>query len=337
MPKVSKVAPVSNAPVKKVVTPVPQRSKASSVVNAVLLGLLGTGVAGNVAWNVANNENIEAQTRSIEMLDGMLGKEKALNQEQSTMVTSLNERIQTLNTELGTRITLDQIVGAITQVTPSTVRVEGPMGLGSGVVVMGERGERFILTNGHVTQHNEFNKGEFRDAVYHIKVYNGTDFNSPIEFDAAPVMLSSGNRAYSDPNEHDLALLYIPPDIRLPDNVTGIKMRDIQAHPLRVGEPVFAVGNPFGERDTVTIGSISHIDRAAEGLNINHHIQTDAAINPGNSGGGLFSIRIENGKPVVELIGINTWGYRGADDIGGSIRVDFIQQVIRDWGVALKS
>ncbi|MBI1858055.1 MAG: trypsin-like peptidase domain-containing protein [Candidatus Melainabacteria bacterium] len=336
MPKVSKVVPVSNAPAKKVITPVPQRSKASSLVNAVLLGLLGTGVAGNIAWNQANDANVGAQARRIETLDSMLGKERALNGEQSSMVTSLNERIQALNTELGSRITLDQIVGAIAQVTPSTVRVEGPMGLGSGVVIMGERGERFILTNGHVTQNNEFNKGEFRDAVYHIKVYNGTDFAAPIEFDAAPVMLSSGNRAYSDPNEHDLALLFIPPDVKLPDNVTGIKMRDIQAHPLRVGEPVFAVGNPFGEKDTVTIGSISHVDRAAEGLNINHHIQTDAAINPGNSGGGLFSIRIENGKPVVEFVGTNTWGYRGADDIGGSIRVDYIQQVLKDWGISLR-
>lgn len=307
--------------------------RASSVTKFVLAALMGAGIVGNSTWHYINEKEDEAQTTRIARLNQELGQYRERMSIQDEAMAGLTERLNVLRTDLGSRITVDQFVNAIAMVTPSTVRVEGPRGLGSGVVVIGNRGERFILTNGHVTQRNEFQKGEFGDAVYHIKVYNGSDFEDPIEFDASPVMLSSGRRAYSDPYEHDLALLYIPPDIKLPDNVTGIRMRDIKAHPLRVGEPVFAVGNPFGERDTVTIGSISHIDRAADGLNINRHIQTDAAINPGNSGGGLFSIRIEDGKPVVELIGINTWGYRGADDIGGSIRVDYILNVLNEWGI----
>ena len=251
-------------------------------------------------------------------------------------INGLNTQIAELNRELGSRITLDQMVTAVSMITPSTVRVEGQRGLGSGVILFGTNGERYILTNGHVTEGNDFRRNEFQDGVYHIKVYNGSDYKNPIEFDAAPVMLSNGNRASSSPGEHDLALLAIPPDVKLPSNIIGIRFRDINAHPLRVGEPVIAVGNPFGERDSVSIGSISHIDRAAPGLNINHHIQTDAPINPGNSGGGLFSIRLVDGRPVVELVGINTWGYRGGDGIGGSIRVDYIQQVLNGWGVSLR-
>lgn len=297
----------------------------------LLVSVAGTGIGTNAAWNYVNREDNLNQYRQAASLEEKLAN---LNTQLGGM-TALERQLANLNAQLGGRVTLDQIVSSIAQITPSTVRVEGANGLGSGVIIIGSNGERLILTNGHVTQANDFRDNEFMDGVYHVKVYNGSDYKNPIEFSAAPVILSNGKRAYSDPNEHDLAILFIPPDVKLPEGI-GVKMRDIKAHPLQVGEPVFAVGNPFGEKDTVTIGSISHVDRASN-LNINHHIQTDAAINPGNSGGGLFSLRVENGKPVVELIGINTWGYRGADDVGGSIRVDFIQQVLKDWGIALKS
>lgn len=346
-----------------------------NVIFWTLLGLTSAGLGANTAKSIydANSNNLRfqdlsevlAQSReAANRLNVLLQQEQTLNSQQAQQMTALNQElgnsrttisklsqnllegerrveglqahINKLNKELGTRITLDQFVTAVSQVTPSTVRVEGQMGLGSGVILFGTNGERYILTNGHVTQRNEFRRGEFQDSVYHIKVFNGTDYKNPIEFDAAPVMLSNGQRAYSQPEVHDLALLAIPPDVVLPNNVVGIRFRDIQANPLRVGEPVFAVGNPFGERDSVTIGSISHIDRSSD-LNQNHHIQTDAPINPGNSGGGLFSIRVIDGKPVVELIGINTWGYREADGIGGSIRVDYIQKVLKDWGIKLRA
>jgi S1-C subfamily serine protease len=68
-----------------------------------------------------------------------------------------------------------------------------------------------------------------------------------------------------------------------------------------VGEPVAAIGSPFGERQSLSVGVISAIDRSIESLtnfNISGALQTDAAINPGNSGGPLV-----NGRG--EVIGIN--------------------------------
>ncbi len=297
---------------------------------------LNQGLTSEQSTNIHQARQMQSMIDELTQSRRTIGDLTQSLQQGRAGIQSLNGRIAELNRELGTRITLDQMVTAVSKITPSTVRVEGQRGLGSGVILFGSNGERYILTNGHVTESNEIRRNVFNDGVFHIKVYNGSDYKNPIEFDASPVMLSNGNRAFSSPEEHDMALLLIPPDVKLPSNITGVRFRDINAHPLRVGEPVIAVGNPFGERDSVSIGSISHIDRAAPGLNINHHIQTDAPINPGNSGGGLFSIRMENGQPVVEYVGMNTWGYRGGDGIGGSIRVDYIQQIFNGWGISLK-
>ncbi|HYG96581.1 MAG TPA: trypsin-like peptidase domain-containing protein, partial [Solirubrobacterales bacterium] len=70
---------------------------------------------------------------------------------------------------------------------------------------------------------------------------------------------------------------------------------------MEVGDPVVAIGNPFGLDRTVTSGIVSALQRniqAPNGFSISHVIQTDAAINPGNSGGPLI-----NG--AGEVIGIN--------------------------------
>ena len=72
--------------------------------------------------------------------------------------------------------------------------------------------------------------------------------------------------------------------------------------PLKVGQKVLAIGNPFGLERTLTTGIISSLDRsiqAKNGRTIKGIIQTDAAINPGNSGGPLLN-------PRGEVIGMNT-------------------------------
>ena len=72
---------------------------------------------------------------------------------------------------------------------------------------------------------------------------------------------------------------------------------------LRVGEPVAAIGNPFGLSGSMTSGIVSQMGRLLpsqdSGFSIPDVIQTDAAINPGNSGGPLLNLR-------GEVVGINT-------------------------------
>ncbi|CZW33418.1 S1C family serine protease [Enterobacter hormaechei] len=110
--------------------------------------------------------------------------------------------------------------------------------------------------------------------------------------------------------------------------------RDYQAVPvgtsadLKVGQKVFAIGNPFGLDWTLTTGIVSALDRSlpgeAGGPAIDHLIQTDAAINPGNSGGPLLD-------SAGRLIGINTAIYSpsGASaGIGFAVPVDTVMRVV---------
>lgn len=98
---------------------------------------------------------------------------------------------------------------------------------------------------------------------------------------------------------------------------------------LRVGQSVYAIGNPFGFDQTLTTGVISALGReitARNGRKIYDVIQTDAAINPGNSGGPLLN-------SSGELIGVNTAIYSpsGAySGIGFSIPVDVVADVVPD-------
>ena len=96
---------------------------------------------------------------------------------------------------------------------------------------------------------------------------------------------------------------------------------------LLIGEPVIAVGNPFGLSGTVTTGVVSATGRSVpsqdRGRIFTDFIQTDASINPGNSGGPLLNIE---GK----VIGINVAIYAEAQGIGFAIPVDRARKVIED-------
>ena len=84
--------------------------------------------------------------------------------------------------------------------------------------------------------------------------------------------------------------------------------------PLRVGDIVLAIGNPFGVGQTTTMGIVSALGRDRLGINTyENFIQTDAAINPGNSGGALIDTQ-------GRLVGINTAIYSKS---GGSLGIGF--------------
>ena len=122
----------------------------------------------------------------------------------------------------------------------------------------------------------------------------------------------------------DLAVLKIDaPEEKLRPLRTG------KSYNLRVGQSVYAIGNPFGLDQTLTTGIVSALGReinSTRGIPIRDVIQTDAAINPGNSGGPLLN-------SSGELIGVNTAIYSpsGASaGIGFSIPVDAVKWVVPD-------
>jgi serine protease Do len=93
---------------------------------------------------------------------------------------------------------------------------------------------------------------------------------------------------------------------------------------LRVGEPVMAIGNPFGLEQTVTTGIVSATGRVIGGGPYDDFIQTDASINPGNSGGPLINAR-------GEAVGINSAIFSrtgGSVGIGFAIPVDLAKPIL---------
>ena len=139
------------------------------------------------------------------------------------------------------------------------------LGLGSGFVI---NPDGYIVTNQHVIE---------RAAELRVKLADGRELIATV---------------VGQDHAMDLALLKIEarelPVMPLGDSST-----------LQVGEPVMAIGSPFGFDQTATVGIVSALDREVELKPNDRFIQTDANINPGNSGGPLINRR-------GQAIGINT-------------------------------
>jgi serine protease Do len=106
----------------------------------------------------------------------------------------------------------------------------------------------------------------------------------------------------------DLALLKIRSENGSQLKLTPVPLGNSDA--VRIAEPVFAVGNPFGLQHTVTTGIISAKNRTIGVGPFDNFLQTDASINPGNSGGPLFNFS-------GEVIGINTVIFSKTGQSGG--------------------
>lgn len=118
----------------------------------------------------------------------------------------------------------------------------------------------------------------------------------------------------------DLAVVKILTDEHLPVAQMGL------SHDLMIGEPVIAIGNPFGLSHTITTGVISALNRAIrvdDDRVFRGFIQTDAPINPGNSGGPLINI-------LGDVIGINTAIYGNAQGIGFAIPIDKAKHIAEE-------
>jgi serine protease DegS/serine protease DegQ len=140
----------------------------------------------------------------------------------------------------------------------------GERSLGSGVVV---RGDGYVLTNNHVIEGAEDIEAMLSDG-----------------------RVAKATRVGVDP-ETDLAVLKL--------DVGNLVNMTMAQNPLRVGDVVLAIGNPFGNGNTVTMGIVSGLGRQLNLSTYEDFIQTDAAINEGNSGGALINA-------YGDLVGINT-------------------------------
>ena len=138
-----------------------------------------------------------------------------------------------------------------------------------------------------------------------------TNFHVAGKADSITVTLSDGRKLpaklLGGDEKTDLAVLKVTSDKPLP----SVEVRRCQQG--RVGQPVMAVGNPFGLGGTVTTGIVSARGRDIQSGPFDDYIQTDAAINRGNSGGPLFDM---DGN----VIGINTAIF---SPTGGSIGLGF--------------
>lgn len=142
------------------------------------------------------------------------------------------------------------------------------------------------------------------------------------------VTLGSSQETYdaeivgSDPAT-DVALLEIDAPA---DQLRPLTLGDSSKVP--VGEPVVAIGNPFGLERTVTAGIVSALQRqiqAPNGFSISHVIQTDAPINPGNSGGPLID---SSGQVIGINTQIQTGGSQGNVGIGFAVPIDTARDVV---------
>jgi S1-C subfamily serine protease len=172
-------------------------------------------------------------------------------------------------------------------------------GLGSGFVI---DPKGFIATNAHVVTN-----GERLSRAREVFV----DF-------------ADGNRVPAriigtDPNA-DVALLKVDPK--------GLSLTPLSLgheDDLEVGEPVAAIGSPFGEEQSLSVGVISALDRNIESLTdfgIGDAVQTDAAINRGNSGGPLLDA---HGRVIGINAQIKTETGEGAG-VGFAVPVDAVRR-----------
>lgn len=176
---------------------------------------------------------------------------------------------------------------------------ESELGLGTGIIVT-DNG--YILSNEHVTG-NKYSK-------CYITMENGNNYD--------------GTVVWSD-SDLDLSITKVNAK-----NLEHVSLGD--SSKIRVGETVYAIGNPIGYefRRTVTSGIISAKNRTIKIEETNKSsymtdlIQTDATINPGNSGGPLI-------YPNGEVIGINTVKISSAEGIGFAIPINIVKPIIESF------
>lgn len=170
----------------------------------------------------------------------------------------------------------------------AVIQIATPHATGTGFFL---KSQNVIVTNEHVVRGNR------------RVVINGDSFEKQIV-----------RVVYLDPRL-DLAFLEPPEDHSIPSVYLGV------GEPLQEGEPVIAVGHPFGLKYTATQGIISNMHHQQNEI---EYIQHDAALNPGNSGGPLVDFH-------GHVIGVNTFIIRDGNSIGFSLPADTLAEALREY------
>jgi S1-C subfamily serine protease len=253
-----------------------------TVLLPLVCALLGGGVVVAV---VAATGNLGSTHRTVTVV-----------QDQSAPIAPSNASQQRV--ALTPHQIYERTAPGVAYITSTIVRQsESPFGFGESQTQQGTAtGSGFVINSGGTILTN-----------YHV-VENATKVTVSFEHGKAVEAKVVGR----DPS-NDLAVLRIPTE-----GVTLHPLKLGNSAKARVGDPVLAIGNPFGLERTLTTGVVSALQRqitSPNGFTIDNVIQTDAPINPGNSGGPLL-----NG--AGEVIGINSQIETGGSG-GGSVGIGF--------------
>ena len=173
-------------------------------------------------------------------------------------------------------------------------------GTGSGFVISDDG---YIVTNAHVV--------EGANGAIKAKIGDGKTLDAKLVGQDAST---------------DLALLKVSAT-----NLKPLALGDSST--VQVGDPAYAIGNPFGLDRTLTTGVVSALQReisSPNGFSIDDVIQTDAAINPGNSGGPLFNTagQVIGVNSQIESPNTSSSGQAGNVGIGFAIPADTVKSVV---------
>jgi len=246
----------------------------------IILGLLATIIMS------ACSVQRDSQTQAAPEVDMAAITQEVLSQielqqaqEGETISIALNEGVTAVaDGRLSTNIDLqNSLVNLYQQTNPSVVYIiVPPLGSGSGFVY-GDEG--YIVTNNHVVAGGDSYEVVFADGSRLAAKLIGADVDS------------------------DLAVIKVD---ALPESAAALPLAE--AGNLQVGQFVAAIGNPFGEQGSMSMGIVSGLGRSlpsqraltnGSSYSLPQIIQTDAPINPGNSGGPLLNLK-------GEVVGVNS-------------------------------
>jgi 2-alkenal reductase len=189
----------------------------------------------------------------------------------------------------------DQVASGVVSIQV-VIQQNGSVGGGSGSGFVLDR-EGHILTNNHVVDGATNVSVIYFDGIEARATIVGTDADS------------------------DLAVIKVE---ELPTNIQPLPVGDSDL--VDVGEWVIAIGNPFGQQSSMTLGIVSAVGRTiptgVTPFSIPQVIQTDAAINPGNSGGPLLNLR-------GEVIGVNAQIAAGGSGANSGVGFSIPSNIVR--------